>query len=385
MQIMQIILLYLAMILFCYYQRHSYHRRLHLSPSRQLRQEAAYVNVLDKDGKVVKSLPVTVVAASKLTNVTLGASDVTISTTVDVDTKISVKAVDQYNNDITKSVTISSAGVNDEAKAAISAVPDGTDIKVSAKDKAVPGKTYTVKVEVKTNDATINRYFNVKTVATTKTVDNATDLRLEVSGVKDGKVDMAVADNASKDEDVVKDVTVKVAAYDNGAKIGYATISTPTIDNGPAISVSDDAKAATVNVVSVSEKRATKNLKSGKTYTVTVTANSKKFTTTFAVVDTQASASVKVNDKEVSNLAAGAKSVVEANCEVTYNGVTYKASPSVGQKPLEVSINENNAKKIEKDGVITAIYVSTADVTVENDNGYKYDVTVTVNTAFTAK
>lgn len=102
-------------------------------------------------------------------------------------------------------------------------------------------------------------------------------------------------------------------------------------------------------------------------------------------MDTQASASVKVNDKEVSNLAAGAESVVEANCEVTYNGVTYKESPSVGQKPLEVTINDKDAKTIKKDGVTTAIYVSTADVTVENDNGYKYDVTVTVNTAFTAK
>lgn len=66
-----------------------------------IKEGAAYINVLDKDGKVVKSLAVSVTASSKLTNVTLGNTAITISKTASVDNKVSVKAVDQYNNDIT--------------------------------------------------------------------------------------------------------------------------------------------------------------------------------------------------------------------------------------------------------------------------------------------
>lgn len=44
-----------------------------------IKEGAAYINVLDKDGKVVKSLAVSVTASSKLTNVTLGNTAITIS------------------------------------------------------------------------------------------------------------------------------------------------------------------------------------------------------------------------------------------------------------------------------------------------------------------
>ena len=184
-----------------------------------IKEGNVFVNVLDKDGKVIKSLPVVVTAAGKLTNVTLGNTSLTISkTATGVDNSVSVKAVDQYDNDITGSTTIAASGVNDDAKNAINADYDGTTktVTVSATDKAVDGKTYTIKVEVKKDNVTVNRYFTVKTVVTDKTVANATDLRVEVSGLTDGKVDMAVADDADATK-AAKTVEVKVAAYDKGA------------------------------------------------------------------------------------------------------------------------------------------------------------------------
>ena len=56
-----------------------------------IKEGAAYINVLDKDGKVVKSLAVSVTASGKLTNVTLGNTAITISKTASVDNKVSVK------------------------------------------------------------------------------------------------------------------------------------------------------------------------------------------------------------------------------------------------------------------------------------------------------
>lgn len=105
-----------------------------------IKEGAAYINVLDKDGKVVKSLAVSVTASSKLTNVTLGNTAITISKTALVDNKVSVKAVDQYNNDITTASKIILSGATSDADKAISATRDGNDVKVVATAAAEAGK-----------------------------------------------------------------------------------------------------------------------------------------------------------------------------------------------------------------------------------------------------
>ena len=234
-----------------------------------IKEGAAYINVLDKDGKVVKSLAVSVTASGKLTNVTLGNTAITISKTAPVDNKVSVKAVDQYNNDITTASTINLSGATSDADKAIRATRDGNDVKVVATAAAEAGKTYTVKVEVKNGDVTINRYFTVKVVATTDDVTKASDLRLEVSGVTDGKVDMAVADDADA-EKAAKNVTVRVAAYDAGAKIGYVDGATYEINNDKQSVVTTSTTGASISVVSCGAATVSKNLDAGKTYTVTV-------------------------------------------------------------------------------------------------------------------
>ena len=344
-----------------------------------IKEGNVFVNVLDKDGKVIKSLPVVVTAAGKLTNATLGNTSLTISkTATGVDNSVSVKAVDQYNNDITGSTTITASGVNADADKAIETQYDATTktVKVSAKTDAEDGKAYTIKVEVKKDNVTLNRYFTVKTVVTAIDVAKATDLRVEVSGLTDGKVDMAVADDADATK-AAKTVEVKVAAYDKGAKIGYATVSECKISDSSKQGV---VSGAAVSVVSCSAKKVSKNLEAGKSYTLTVKAANKTFTTTFSVVDTQSAVvTTKIDSKTTSATIANIKdaiaNVVAANVKFSINGKDYEI--------LDASkITVNDGYKVVGD---KAVYVGTVNVSVENINGISYPVTVNVNTTFTAK
>ena len=332
-----------------------------------IKEGAAYINVLDKDGKVVKSLAVSVTASSKLTNVTLGNTAITISKTASVDNKVSVKAVDQYNNDITTASKIILSGATSDADKAISATHDGNDVKVVATDAAEAGKTYTVKVEVKNGDVTINRYFTVKVVKTNDDVTKASDLRLEVSGVKDGKVDMAVADDADA-EKAAKNVTVRVAAYDAGAKIGYVDNATYEINNDKKSVVTTSTTGASISVVSCGAATVSKNLDAGKTYTVTVKTAKKTFTTTFSVVDTQASASVNITKKTTTK--TNAADILAETCEVTYDGKKLNNPTFV--------VNGNDCKTV---GAST--YIAKASVYVTNSKNITYTVPVTINTTFT--
>ena len=332
-----------------------------------IKEGAAYINVLDKDGKVVKSLAVSVTASSKLTNVTLGNTAITISKTASVDNKVSVKAVDQYNNDITTASKIILSGATSDADKAISATRDGNDVKVVATAAAEAGKTYTVKVEVKNGDVTINRYFTVKVVKTNDDVTKASDLRLEVSGVKDGKVDMAVADDADA-EKAAKNVTVRVAAYDAGAKIGYVDNATYEINNDKQSVVTTSTTGASISVVSCGVATVSKNLDAGKTYTVTVKTAKKTFTTTFSVVDTQASASVNITKKTTTK--TNAADILAETCEVTYDGKKLNNPTFV--------VNGNDCKTV---GAST--YIAKASVYVTNSKNITYTVPVTINTTFT--
>ena len=338
-----------------------------------IKEGAAYINVLDKDGKVVKSLAVSVTASSKLTNVTLGNTAITISKTASVDNKVSVKAVDQYNNDITTASKIILSGATSDADKAISATRDGNDVKVVATSDAEAGKTYTVKVEVKNGDVTINRYFTVKVVKTNDDVTKASDLRLEVSGVKDGKVDMAVADDADA-EKAAKNVTVRVAAYDAGAKIGYVDNATYEINNDKQSVVTTSTTGASISVVSCGAATVSKNLDAGKTYTVTVKTAKKTFTTTFSVVDTQASASVNITKKTTTK--TNAADILAETCEVTYDGKKL-------ENPEFTFDDESKDVKTVTTPTSTSTYIAKANVKVTNKNHITYTVPVTINTAFT--
>ena len=346
-----------------------------------IKEGNVFVNVLNKDGKVIKSLPVVVTAAGKLTNATLGNTSLTISkTATGVDNSVSVKAVDQYKNDITGSTAITASGVNADATKAINATYDFTTktVKVSASANAEDGKTYTIKVEVKKDNVTLNRYFTVKTVVTAIDVAKATDLRVEVSGLTDGKVDMAVADDADAAK-AAKTVEVKVAAYDKGAKIGYATVTDCKISDSSKQSVVSGAAVSVVSCSAITNK-VSKNLEAGKSYTLTVKAADKTFTTTFSVVDTQSAVVTtkidsKTTDVAISNAKDAIANVVAANVKFSINGKDYQTLNA-----SQITVNDGYKVVGNK-----AVYVGTVNVSVENSNHISYPVTVNVNTTFTAR
>lgn len=122
-----------------------------------------------------------------------------------------------------------------------------------------------------------------------------------------------------------------------------------------------------------------KNFTAG-TYVVTAEAAKKTFTGTFTVKDTQStSVATKVVDKKttvtIANTATSAAAVVAANVEFSINGADF-----VKFDASNISVDAGQFKAVND-----AIYVGTVKVTVTNSASVSYEVSVAVNTTFTAK
>ena len=324
----------------------------------------AYINVL-KDGKVVTSLPVTVTETRKLVNITLGTSSLSISnaapgyTTGDV----TVKGLDQYGDEIAVDSVVPTVLTNtDAAKKIHSSYANGkVTIDVAGVDKG----SYVIKLEAAKGSDKVAKTITVNSVATTKTAADATDLRLEIS---DSKIDLAIADDADATK-AAKKVTAKVAAYDQGVKVGEITGAKFTL-NDKTEKINPDT--GVVDAVSVSGDMATKNIAAGTyvvkaSYETTVDGKkvTKNFSGSFTVVDTQAAATVKVNSKKTTKT-AGADILAET-CVASYNGKDYT---TFSVDPKEVKTNGNYT------------YIGNATVTVTNGK-VSYSVPVAINTTFT--
>ena len=315
----------------------------------------AYINVL-KDDKVVTSLPVVVTDGRKLANVTLGARSLTISSKASGFTSatVDVKAVDQYNADITPgTVTVTAQGTNEPISGSYA------DGKVTINVNGVKKGSYPVKIEVKKGDVTISRIITVIVVETTKTADDATDLRLVLST---NKIDLAVAADADAAK-ATKTVTAQVVAYDQGAKVGVVSGASFTLND----KTDNITTGGAINAVSVNNNKATKNIKTG-TYVVKAKVNGKTFAGSFVVEDTQTAASVKVNKKVTTKTAAA--DILAETCEVTYDG-----------KKLENPTFTVPGDQVKTNG--TSTYIGSATVTVTNANSISYEVSVVINTTFT--
>ena len=324
----------------------------------------AYINVL-KDGKVVTSLPVTVTETRKLVNITLGTSSLSISnaapgyTTGDV----TVKGLDQYGDEIAVDSVVPTVLTNtDAAKKIHSSYANG---KVTVDVAGVDKGSYVIKLEAAKGSDKVAKTITVNSVATTKTAADATDLRLEIS---DSKIDLAIADDADATK-AAKKVTAKVAAYDQGVKVGEITGAKFTL-NDKTEKINPDT--GVVDAVSVSGDMATKNIAAGTyvvkaSYETTVDGKkvTKNFSGSFTVVDTQAAATVKVNSKKTTKT-AGADILAET-CVASYNGKDYT---TFSVDPKEVKTNGNYT------------YIGNATVTVTNGK-VSYSVPVAINTTFT--
>ena len=326
----------------------------------------AYINVL-KDGKVVTSLPVTVTETRKLVNISLDKTALSVSTKANKYTtgSVVVKGVDQYGEEIPVDTVIPTVLTKDSTN--VTATYVSADKKVNVDVANAKKGTYVIKIEAQKGNDKVAKTITVNAVETTKTADDATDLRLELS---DSKVDAAIVNDTTADK-AAKKVTATVAAYDQGVKVGVVSGASFTLnDKTDKI----DASKGTVDVVTVSGTKATKVLSAGtyvvKATVVTTDAKGNKVTKTFSgsfeVVDTQASATVKINSKKTTK--TDAADILAETCVASYNGTEYTTFAV-------------DSKEVKTSGGYT--YIGKATVTVKNSKGVEFDVTVNINTTFT--
>ena len=324
---------------------------------------SVYINVL-KDGKVVTSLPVVITDARKLANITLDVSAVTVANnTGALGADVNVKALDQTGSPITlDSLTAAAVGTKESVGGTSS---DGKKLPISA--VGAKTGTYTVKIEAKKGNVTLDRYITVNVVTTEKTLADATDLRLSVSA---SEIDLAIADDAVNTD---KKVKVSVAAYDKNAKLGDVELTSVKLGND-AITVGTGATSADIDVAG----------KSAGTYTITVVAKGKTFTANVVVKNTQAAATVKVINSEYkgnvtdgSSAAGMLKSKDSSGKDIVefyYNGKQIDSKDT----SFEVTVADDQVKV---NG--SQVYIGTAKVQIKNSKGTKYFVDATVNTVFT--
>lgn len=331
---------------------------------------SAYINVLDKDSKVLTSLPVVVTADRKLTNITFGSSSLVVANNVNSDISTSIKSVDQYGADYNQIKSITAEVMNKATGEGVKNLDDKTG---AAKDKVVLDASgvktgaYTVKVVVEANDGTkITRTITVQVVAASVTdPTKATDLRFGLAS----EVDLAIGAETTAADIAKKDITVSVDAYSDGAKIGSIAVSDVKV-NGEAKNVT----GSTINVTKTEGGKIVKNFAAG-TYTVTATAAGKKFSGSFTVKDTQSdSVTAKIESKTTKVAVTNPASVVEANVKVSVNGKDAKF-------PIGLVTIDSNQYKISSDNA--AVYIGTVKIAVTNSAGVTYDVPVVINTTFT--
>ena len=261
----------------------------------------AYINVLNSDGKVVKSLPVIVQETRKLTNLKFDAMTVNNNATgssrqlLTSDSE-TIKAYDQYESQISISTVdnevLSAPSAETNHKKGTTNFPvtyttTGSMITVNASGLAEG--SYQVKLTAHTTDgkcdtnATVSRVLTVNVVNVTDTPSTAS-YRLSVS---DQKADLAIASDAVAADFANKAISTSVSEYQKGAKVSVVSNAAITIKNpdGKVVGQNGSMSLYSLNSTVNAYELAT-DIKAG-TYSVSATATiggvDKKFNTTFVL------------------------------------------------------------------------------------------------------
>ena len=349
---------------------------------------SAYINVLNADGKVIKSLPVVVQDIRKLT--TVKCDDITVTNTKDVNNVDFAKfeAYDQYGKktDISSiKTTIVSAPSKDATHTKGKSADDF--VKLAGHDKYrvdarvgdtiddskfnLQEGTYSVKIEASTLDSNcdknvkVSRIVNIKVVSVDTTKD-AASYKLNVSTAK---TDLAVAYGTSETDILGKKVTATVDKYIKGAKVQADIQDEITIKNPDGTTVSTNGAINFYTATSGSAITLADNIKTG-TYKVEATINNNSkdvtFSTTFVVENTQSKAIAKIDKKNQSG--STAKDILTSVLEYSYEGV--KQNLDI----VSVDSKENG----------NVIYIKSAKVNVKiNNDNTLLTVDCDINTAFT--
>ena len=358
----------------------------------------AYINVLNSDGKVVKSLPVIVQETRKLTNLKFDAMTVNNNAigssrqllTSDSET---IKAYDQYESQISISTVdnevLSAPSAETNHKKGTTNFPvtyttTGSMITVNASGLAEG--SYQVKLTAHTTDgkcdtnATVSRVLTVNVVNVTDTPSTAS-YRLSVS---DQKADLAIASDAVAADFANKAISTSVSEYQKGAKVSVVSNAAITIKNpdGKVVGQNGSMSLYSLNSTVNAYELAT-DIKAG-TYSVSATATiggvDKKFNTTFVLDNTQTKAIAKIDTKAASSQTATRDAAADAVALLTELNNSDKFSYTYDGIKQNFSIVSADAKENGK-----ALYITSVKVVVVNDAGASIVVECPINTAFTLK
>ena len=358
----------------------------------------AYINVLNSDGKVVKSLPVIVQETRKLTNLKFDAMTVNNNATgssrqlLTSDSE-TIKAYDQYESQISISTVdnevLSAPSAETNHKKGTTNFPvtyttTGSMITVNASGLAEG--SYQVKLTAHTTDgkcdtnATVSRVLTVNVVNVTDTPSTAS-YRLSVS---DQKADLAIASDAVAADFANKAISTSVSEYQKGAKVSVVSNAAITIKNpdGKVVGQNGSMSLYSLNSTVNAYELAT-DIKAG-TYSVSATATiggvDKKFNTTFVLDNTQTKAIAKIDTKAASSQTATRNAAADAVALLTELNNSDKFSYTYDGIKQNFSIVSADAKENGK-----ALYITSVKVVVVNDAGASIVVECPINTAFTLK
>ena len=358
----------------------------------------AYINVLNSDGKVVKSLPVIVQETRKLTNLKFDAMTVNNNATgssrqlLTSDSE-TIKAYDQYESQISISTVdnevLSAPSAETNHKKGTTNFPvtyttTGSMITVNASGLAEG--SYQVKLTAHTTDgkcdtnATVSRVLTVNVVNVTDTPSTAS-YRLSVS---DQKADLAIASDAVASDFANKAISTSVSEYQKGAKVSVVSNAAITIKNpdGKVVGQNGSMSLYSLNSTVNAYELAT-DIKAG-TYSVSATATiggvDKKFNTTFVLDNTQTKAIAKIDTKAASSQTATRDAAADAVALLTELNNSDKFSYTYDGIKQNFSIVSADAKENGK-----ALYITSVKVVVVNDAGASIVVECPINTAFTLK
>ena len=367
-----------------------------------LKTGPVYILVKDKDGKVVNSVAVDVVAERAAASLDLDKYEVTVSKSLVGDTK-TVKATvkDQYGDDFGLTSNLSVECLSAPSGTATSDVVESTYYtianfkEISFLNTTAAKGDYLYKISYKKDGKEVV----AKTVkVSVKQASSSTATSWRVNVVNDG-VDVKVDENNKADRtvtvsmigmnegiDVIEEDDTTFIVKDANGKTVFDSITSANAVTNAAINVASGV--LTVDAVKVTAGKAVKF--AAGTYSVTAKHGTVSMTTSFTIKDTQDKPSVEVKDNTVT--AGTVTSMLQNALVVSYGDKKYTARAEVSPKEtltiVSVEGKLNTGAAIAAGDSITAgqyFTVSKLVVTIDVATDVKMDVEVSVPGTITAK
>ena len=357
----------------------------------------AYINVINSDGKVVKSLPVVVQETRKLTNLkfdtmTINNNATGIGRTLNTSDSETFKAYDQYDSQISAAnITVTNEVLS--APTAETTHKKGTTSfpvtyatgSITVNAAGLAEGAYQVKLTAHTTDAKCDTNVTVARVLTVNVVNvaDATDAASYRLNVSDQKADLAIASDASAADFSTKAITASVNEYKKGAKVDTVSGASITIKNPDGTVVGASGRVSLYDNTTATAYQPSTNIKAG-TYTVAATASiggvDKKFNTTFVLENSQTKAIAKIDAKAAITQTATSDASADATALLTELNGADKFSYTYDGRAQSFQIVSVDAKENGK-----ALYITSIKVVVVNDASTRIIVDCPINTAFTLK